>query len=236
MNIRILESASEVGVAGADFIASEAAGRPDLVLAFPTGRTPIPMFDELAARYARGELSLGRATAFNLDELMLPFYDPRTFLVFLRKHARSRLGIPEDRCFSPDTMTADPEGECRRYEGRIAQAGGLDLCVLGLGVDGHVAYNLPRPPRLDTHVIALPDAVAEENGVPPSERPLRAVTMGLATLNRARKILLLANGVSKALPVGMLATRFEDPDWPCTFLAHHPDLTLLLDPSAASRL
>jgi glucosamine-6-phosphate deaminase len=236
VNTRVFESAHEVALAAADLVALEAAARSELVLAFPTGRTPIPMFDELAARHARKALRLDRATTFQLDELMLPPDDPRSFRSFLRTHAWSRLGVADERCHFPDTQAADPEAECSRYEEVVAQAGGLDLCVLGLGTDGHVAYNLPRPPRLDTHVVELPDAVAEENRVPQPERPLRAITMGVATLGRARKILLLATGSSKAQPIGMLATRFEDPDWPCTFLARHADLTLLLDPAAASRL
>ncbi len=236
MNTRMLEDAQAVAEAGADLIAREAAAHPNLVLALPTGRTPLPMFDQLAARHARGELQLGHATSFNLDELVLPPDDPRTFRSFLRKHAWSRIGIAEERCHVPDTTATDLVGECQRYERRLAQAGGLGLCVLGLGVDGHVAYNLPRPASLETHVVALPDVVADENAVPASERPLLAITMGLATLRRARTILILATGPSKATPVEMLATRFEDPDWPCTFLGRHPGLTLLLDPEAASRL
>ena len=236
MKIRVLDGAQEVARAAADFVAQELDARPELALAFPTGKTPMPMFDELAARHARAGFSLARATTFQLDELLLPPDDPRSFRSFLREHAWSRLGAPEERCFLPNSRTTDAEAECRRYEDDLAQTGGLDLCVLGLGVDGHVAYNLPRPPRLDTHVIALPDEVAEANGVPPAERPLRAITMGLATLGRSRMLLLLATGALKAKPVRMLATRFDDPEWPCTFLARHPDLTLLLDSAAASRL
>jgi glucosamine-6-phosphate deaminase len=236
MQIRVFESAREVAVAAADLVGAEASARPQLVLAFPTGKTPIPMFDELAMRHARGALSLGRCTTFQLDELLLPPDDPRTFRSFLRTHAWSRIGIAPERCFSPDTLASDAEAECRRYEADLADKGGLDLCVLGLGVDGHVAYNLPRPPRLQTHVVALPDAVADENRVPARERPLQAITLGLSTLRTARSILILATGPSKAEPVRMLATRLDDAEWPCTFLAGHPDLTLMLDRPAAARL
>lgn len=236
MDMQVLEDARAVAVAGADLLARESAAHQGLVLALPTGRTPIAMYDELAARYAGGASSLGRVTAFQLDELVLPFDDPRTFRAFLKHHVWSRLGVADDRCFLPDTASVDLEAECRRYEERLAEAGGLDVAVLGLGVDGHVAYNLPRPPSVDTHVRVLPDDAAEENRIPPSERPLRAITMGLGTLRRARKLVILATGPSKATPVRMLATRAEDPDWPCTFLARHPDLTVLLDPAAAATL
>ncbi|HET7295180.1 MAG TPA: glucosamine-6-phosphate deaminase [Vicinamibacteria bacterium] len=236
MELRVLDDARAVAVAGADLLAGAASPRGGLVLALPTGRTPIPMYDELAARHARGELRLGPVTAFQLDELVLPFDDPRTFRVFLRDCVWSRLGVPDDRCHLPDTAARSLEAECRRYEERLAEAGGLDLAVLGLGVDGHVAYNLPRPPSLDTHVRALPDGVAEENRVPEAERPLRAITMGLATLRRARRLVILATGPSKAEPLRMLRTRTDDPDWPCTFLASHRDLTVLVDRPAAARL
>lgn len=236
MNIRVLDDAAGVAVAGADAVEHAAAARPSLALSLPTGRTPLPMFDALAARHGQGRLRLGGASAFGLDELVLPRDDPRTFRSFLRKHAWSRLGVGDERCFYPDTSAADLDAACARYEEQLARAGGLDLAVLGLGVDGHVAYNLPRPPSLDTHVLVLPDEHAESNAVPPNERPLRAITMGLATLRRARELVLLATGASKATPVKMLTTRTDDPDWPCTFLARHEDLTVLLDREAAARL
>jgi glucosamine-6-phosphate deaminase len=235
VNVRVLEDVASVAAAGAEIVAQEARERPELVFALPTGRTPLPMFDRLAALRAHGRLDLSRSHPFSLDELVLPPDDPRRFSAFLKKHAWSRLGIPEDRCAGPDTTARDLGAECRSYEERLAERGGLGLCVLGLGVDGHVAYNLPRPPSLDTHVRELPDAIAEENGVPPGERPLRAITLGLRTLAGSRRLLLLATGPSKATPVRMLATRFEDPDWPCSFLARHPNLTLLLDPQAAAQ-
>lgn len=232
----MLEDAAAVAVAGADAVERAASARPALTLALPTGRTPLRLFEEMTLRQREGRLRLDAARAFGLDELLLPRDDPRTFRCFLREHAWSRLGVADERCFYPDTSADDLQAACARYERQLAEAGGLDLAVLGLGVDGHVAYNLPRPPSLDTHVLELPDDHAEANGVPPAERPLGAITLGLATLRRARQVVILATGPSKAMPVRMLATRADDLDWPCTFLARHRDLTVLLDREAAARL
>jgi glucosamine-6-phosphate deaminase len=238
MRVQVFDDAAGVAVAGADRIAEAVVAKPDLVLTLPTGRTPLAMYAEMAARGARGVLSLERATAFHMDELVLPYGDPRTFRAVLTEHVWSRLGPDEPRRLSLDTAVADLDAECRRYQAALERAGGLDLAVLGLGVDGHVAYNLPRPPSLSTHVLTLPDDVADENRVPREARPLRALTLGLVPLNHARRVVLVATGASKAEPIRRLACAdgVYDPDWPCTFLSGHADLTLLLDRAAAAAL
>jgi glucosamine-6-phosphate deaminase len=232
----VLDGPEAVALAAADIAMGALAGRPEIVLALPTGRTPVPFYDELAARRARGAGDLSRVRGFNLDELVLPRSDPRTFRAFMEQHAYGRTGLRRDRCDIPDGAAPDLEAECRRYEAAIAAARGLDLAILGLGVDGHVAYNLPGPVSLPTHVVRLPDGLAAHLQVPPASWPLRALTMGIGTIRGARAVLVMATGATKAAAVRALVHGPENPDWPCSFLRSHPDLELLLDGPAAAAI
>jgi glucosamine-6-phosphate deaminase len=234
--LQVLEDAAEVARAAADVLAEVVARRPDLVLALPTGRTPIPLYRELARRDEQGRISLGHARGFNLDELVLPREDPRNFHSFMAQHVWVHTGLRRDRCDIPDGQAPDLEAECRRYEDAIASAGGLDLALLGVGVDGHVAYNMPGPVSLPTHVVRLPDGLASSLGLPPESWPLRAITMGIGTIRAARALVVLATGASKAGAVRALLEGAEDPQWPCSFLGRHPSLRVLADQAAASAL
>jgi glucosamine-6-phosphate deaminase len=234
VNVSRQPDAAAVTRAAADRLVARARAKPGLVIAFPTGRTPIPFYADLQARHARGESSLAAATGFNLDELILPPEDPRTFRSFMALHAWQKIGMLPENCLIPDPLAADLEAESVRYEAAIAASGGLDLAVLGVGADGHVAYNMPGPAGLRTHLVQLPDELAASLDVPARDRPLRAITMGLQTIYDAREILILATGASKLHPVRALLNGVKDVErWPCTFLAGHPALTLLLDPAAA---
>jgi glucosamine-6-phosphate deaminase len=224
-----------VARAAADAVLA-AARREHAVFALPTGRTAVPLYDELAARHARGETTLSRVRGFNLDELVLPRDDARTFRAYMHEHAWGRTGLRRERCDIPDGAASDLAAECRRYEDAIAAAGGLDLAVLGVGVDGHVAYNMPGPVTLPTHVTRLPDGLAASLGVPPEDWPLRAITMGLGTIQSSRALLVMATGEAKATAVRALVQEPEDPEWPCSFLTRHPEIDVLLDRAAASAL
>jgi glucosamine-6-phosphate deaminase len=232
----VLDDPKAVARAAADIVAEEVSAQREIVLALPTGRTPIPLYDELAARHAAGRIDLTAARGFNLDELILPSEDPRTFRAFMAEHAWGRTGLRRDRCDIPNGAAPDLEAECLRYERAISEQGGIGLAILGVGVDGHIAYNMPGPVRLGTHVTRLPDGLAASLSVPPEDWPLRALTMGIGTIRAARRILVLATGESKATAVQRLVHGPDDPHWPCSFLHAHPDLDLVADRAAASSL
>jgi glucosamine-6-phosphate deaminase len=236
VKLRVLDTAEAVAGAAADAVAAAVAARPAAVLGLPTGRTPVPLYDALAARHEKGAVDLSGARGFNLDELVLPTGDPRTFRSYMERHAWGRTGLKRERCDIPDGAASDLEAECRRYEAAIEAAGGLDLGILGVGADGHVAYNMPGPVTLRTHVTRLPDGLAASLGVPPEAWPLRALTMGIGTIRGARALLVVATGGAKATAVRALVHGPEDPRWPCSFLGKHPDMEVLLDTEAASAL
>jgi glucosamine-6-phosphate deaminase len=230
-----LEGPEAVARAAADRLVRAAAREPELVLGLPTGRTMVPFYAGLARRHRRGELDLSRARGLNLDELLLPPDHPESFHAFMARHAWERIGLDRGRCDIPDPA-ADPAAECARYDRAIAAAGGLDLAFLGIGADGHVAYNLPGERRRRTHVVVVPAAVAGGVDVPEPWRPLRAITMGLGPLRAARRLVLLATTPEKARAVRALVDGPEDPAWPASLLRGHPRFDVLLTPEAAREL
>jgi len=235
VKIETLPTAAEVARRGASVFEARVLARPGLVVALPTGRTPIDMYEILAARRKAGGFDLSRATAFNLDEILLPRAMPQTFFQFMTRHAWEPLGIAPERRFIPDGETGDPEAECRRYEDAIAKAGGLDFAILGIGADGHIAYNLPGQAGPRTHVVDLdPATIATLGG--DLRGPLRAITMGVETIRSAKSIVLLATGSSKAEALRRMRDEPVGEGWPCTFLRDHRDLTVIADAAAASQL
>lgn len=206
------------------------------VVALPTGRTMVPLYDELALRHAAGDRTLSRVRAFNLDELLLPAGHPATFRAYMQRHAYGRTGLAAARSDIPRS-DADPVAECARYDAALAGAldgGTLDLALLGLGADGHVAYNLPGSPVAGTHVVELSDAVANGLAVPHALRPLRAITLGFAPLWKARRVIVLATGADKATAVRHLVDGPIDERWPCSMLCDHPNIDVVLTVEAAS--
>lgn len=240
MRTRIYSDAASAVAAAAELVAEALSGfdpeRPPVV-ALPTGRTMVPLYAELARRHAAGEPGLSRVRGFNLDELLLPPDHPATFVAFMRRHAYGRTGLDPARCAIPRADAADPAAECARYDAALAAAGGgdpLDLALLGVGADGHVAYNLPGPPVAGTHVVALPDGLADTLRVPLQHRPLRAITMGLAPLLRARRLIVLATSADKATAVRHLVDGPVDERWPCSLLVDHPAIDVVLTFEAAT--
>lgn len=235
MKIEILKTAGEVARRGASLFEAAVAANPALVVALPTGRTPVDMYTILASRRKAGAFDLSRATAFNLDEVLLPRGLPQTFFQFMTRHAWAPLGLAPERRFIPDGETKDPEAECLRYEEAVANAGGLDLAILGIGADGHIAYNLPGQASVRTHVVDLdPATIATLGGH--LQGPIRAITMGVETIGSAKAIVLLATGASKAEALRRMRDEPASEAWPCSLFRDHAGLTVIADRAAASQL
>jgi glucosamine-6-phosphate deaminase len=228
MVVRVFETEAEVIHAAADLLAGAAAARSELVVGWPTGRTMVPFYAELARRHELGTIDLGRVQGFNLDEVVLSPNHPASFHAFMEQHAWGWIGLQRSRCDIPNAGAADLTLECRRYEAAIAAAGGLDLAILGVGADGHIAYNQPGAAERHTHVVELPAEVADTLAIPTADRPLRAITMGLGTLWKARRIVLLATTANKADAIKALVEGPEDFDWPVSMLREHPDFEALV--------
>jgi glucosamine-6-phosphate deaminase len=240
VTVTILATPEAACLRAAEIVADLLAATPEAVLALPAGNTPRPVYAELARRHRERGLSFARATAFALDEYVGVAPDhPASFARFLDDELYGPVEWPGARAHAPDATAADLDGACDRYERAITAAGGLDLCLLGVGGNGHVAFNEPGAPfDSRTRVVALADetraAAAGAFGGTPA--PARALTVGIATILSARRCVLLAYGAAKAAVVARAIQELPSPALPASALQLHADATFILDAAAASRL
>jgi glucosamine-6-phosphate deaminase len=238
--LRVADDAEQVASIAADVVENLLRSRPSTVFALPTGRTPLPLYDELAERYRTGRIDFSAARVFNLDEWVgVPAEAEGSYARFMADHLFSRVNLRPENCYIPNGMADDLEAECRRYEERILAAGGIDLAILGIGRNGHIGFNEPGTPlNLRTHVAEVAEDTRRVNayGFPDRNPPPRAFTMGVATILEARAILLLATGAEKA---DVLARAFRgpvDPAVPASALQQHPRVQIVGDRAALSGL
>ncbi len=242
MLIRVYRSARTAAAALARRVAAAVAERPGLVLGLPAGRTPIPFYEALVRLCARGAADLSHTTIVQLDEFLgLPPHDPGTYRAFLKRHFLDRLPAPPRRVHFFDGTAPDPEAECARYERAIARAGGIDLQILGLGTNGHIAFNEPgailfaraHHTRL---TLASRRANASFFGGHLGRVPREALTLGVATILSARRVVVLATGRGKASIVRRMTAGILTPRVPASLLQIHPAAELWLDRAAAAGL
>ena len=223
-------------------IADAVAATPRLVLGLPTGRTPVALYQELAALHAAGRLDFSQVTTFNLDEFVgLPPSHPGSYRSFMERKLFSRVNMDPSRVNFLRGDASDLEQECARYERAIAAAGGIDLQVLGIGTNGHIGFNEPAHElHARTHRVRLKPETRRSNaalfdGIVEAV-PLEALSMGMATILQARAIVLLAIGRSKATCVERLIKGPLTTGLPASFLQLHPDAEVILDHAAAEKL
>ncbi|HZI14916.1 MAG TPA: glucosamine-6-phosphate deaminase [Myxococcus sp.] len=242
MNIRVFNSESEAAAACAGLIAQALEARPSLVLGLPTGRTPLNVYRELVALQARGALSLAGAHTFNLDEFLgVPPEDGGSFRAYMERHFFGKVDLPPGHIHFLEGMAPDPDAECARYDAELRAAGGLDLLLLGIGANGHVAFNEPGEGlQAPCHRVRLSRETRLANaalfGDDATRVPLEALTLGMAGILQARRVVLLAFGASKAEAVAAMVKGPVTPRCPASFLQLHRDVDVWLDPEAARGL
>lgn len=217
--------------------------QPQRPLGLATGRTMAPVYGALARRLAGLEPALGarvRATwcSFNLDEYVgLAPRDPASFTATMVRQLVEPLGLARERVQLPDGQAADAEAEARRYGAAVAAAGGIGLQLLGLGLNGHVGFNEPPcDPAATCRPVVLSDHTRRQNagafGGDPDAVPRQAITLGLAEILSARRVLLVVTGAEKA---AILRRALQEPpsaELPASWLQHHPALTVIADADA----
>ncbi|QYJ15006.1 Glucosamine-6-phosphate deaminase 1 [Rubrobacter xylanophilus DSM 9941] len=240
MKVRVLHDYEALSLAAAGEVAAAVRERSDAVLLLPTGSTPLGMYRRLVEMHRRAGLSFSRTTFFNLDEYLgLPPDHPASYRTYMLKNLYSLIDADPDRIHFPDGTAPDPEVECERYEAAIRRCGGADLCVLGIGRNGHIGFNEPGAPfNSRTRVVRLAESTRRVNATdfPSGRVPERAITAGMATIFESRRILLLASGADKARAVAAAVEGSVSETVPASILQRHPDATLLLDQEAASGL
>lgn len=240
MRIIQLADYAQLSQTAATLILNQLLAQPRLNLGLATGQTPSGLYAALVAAQQDLGLDLGQVQFFHLDEYRgLSPGDPESMAAFLTRQLLDPLQIAaQQRHFVPACST-DAQQACRDYDARIAAAGGLDLQILGLGHNGHIAFNEPGTPfYLGTHLIQLHPRTRAANAryFASGQTPAEALTLGCRSILSARSLMMLVTGADKAEAVAAMVHGPLHEDCPASVLRLHPDLTLILDQAAASRL
>lgn len=238
MQLVIVQDYEELSLRAARMVARQILLKPHTVLALPTGDTPTGMYQALVQFYQQGFVDFSQVITFNLDEYLdLPPNHPQSFASYMQKHFWGKVNLRPENIHIPSSQVNDPGRECARYEMLIRKAGGIDLAVLGIGKNGHIAFNEPGTSWNSlTHVAELSSETRECEAAAFGglERvPKRAITMGIKTIMQARAILLLASGAEKAEILAQALHGSVSIHVPASILQLHPNLTVMVDKAAA---
>ncbi|MDG1640571.1 glucosamine-6-phosphate deaminase [Klebsiella huaxiensis] len=240
LNFIITETYKEMSELSANRIAIALAKKPDLVMALPTGGTPVGLLEEMSRMAKSGEVNFSQSKSFNIDEYIpLKKDNPQSYYWFLEHYFYQHANIPSENTFVPNVLADDLTAECARYEHEIQSHGDFDITILGIGHDGHIGFNEPHATHSPVcHIIDLNEETIEANSRFFSRKedvPLQAITLGMGTILRSKEIVLIANGKSKAAVMKQLHDCIRiDPLFPASFLLMHPDVTIICDREAAS--
>jgi glucosamine-6-phosphate deaminase len=241
MEIIIGETYEEMSRSAALVVAKTLNSKPNAVLGLATGSTPLGLYRELVRMHREGGLDFSQVTSFNLDEYVgLSRDNPQSYHYFMHENLFKHINIARQNIYIPSGTTDNYEAFCQWYENRIVECGGIDLQILGIGSDGHIAFNEPSSSLGSrTRIKTLARQTIEDNArffERPEDVPTYAITMGVGTILEARKILLLASGASKADAV---AKAIEGPVTSmitASALQLHRDTVAYLDRAAAGKL
>ena len=232
MRFIVCDTHEEIARLGADMIEEVMKSKKDTVLGLATGSTPVDMYAELIRRYEAGTLDFSPVRSVNLDEYypLAPDND-QSYRYFMNHNLFDHVNIKKENTNVPDGLAEDPAAFCASYEQLIRDLGGIDIQVLGIGGNGHIAFNEPAE-ALDpvTHLTDLtPETIAANSRFFESEAdvPRRALTMGIGSIFKAKKIIVLVSGADKKEAVSALLERTVDTNFPATMLNLHTDVTLI---------
>jgi glucosamine-6-phosphate deaminase len=241
MQVIISETYEELSKAAARAVAKTLNSKPNAVLGLATGSSPLGLYKELIRMHKEEGLDFSQVSTFNLDEYVgLRADHPQSYHYFMNQNLFNHINVARQNVYIPSGTTDNYEAFCRWYEQRIVDCGGIDLQVLGIGSDGHIAFNEPSSSLGSrTRIKTLAESTIKDNARffdKPEDVPIYAITMGVGTILEAEKIILVADGESKSEAV---AGAIEGPVTSmCTAsaLQLHPDVTFFLDRAAAGKL
>ena len=231
----------EMSRKAANLISAQILLKPDCVLGLATGSTPIGIYDQLVEWYKKGDLDFSTVKTVNLDEYKgLTRDNEQSYYYFMHHHLFDRVNIDEENTHVPNGKVENGDEECLRYEALIKSMGGVDLQLLGLGRNGHIGFNEPAAdfPKI-THCVDLTESTIEANKrffASADEVPRQAYTMGIGTIMKADKILVVANGENKADAVAAMVQGKINPEVPASILQLHNNVILVVDEAALSKL
>lgn len=241
MDIIISRDYDEMSKKAAAFVFSQITLKRDSIIGLATGSTPVGLYKLLIEANRQGDIDFSPIKTFNLDEYYGIDRDhPQSYYSFMMENFINHINIDTKNVDIPNCMLEDIDQECYDYEERIKAVGGIDLQVLGIGNNGHIGFNEPTQVfSKRTHLVDLSPETIECNARffnSTEEVPTQAVTMGIQTIMKCKKIILLASGAAKADAIHKIIHGEIDPMIPASILQLHHDVTIIIDEEAAGKL
>ena len=241
MKIYETKDYQEMSRQAANILSAQVILKPDCVLGLATGSTPIGTYDQLVDWYNKGDVDFSQVRTVNLDEYRgLTRDNDQSYYYFMHQHLFDRVNIKLENTNVPDGTQEDAEKESARYEALIESMGGVDIQLLGLGHNGHIGFNEPAADfAVTTHCVDLTESTIEANKrffESADDVPRQAYTMGIGTIMKAKKILLVVNGEGKADIVAKAFFGPVTPEVPASILQLHRDVTIVADKAALSKI
>ncbi len=241
MKVIIAKDYNEVSELVAKQIVKEVNEKPNLVFCLPAGNSPIGMYKKLVEFYNQGVVDFSKMRTFDMDEYVgLSKENVNSFAYFMNKHFLNHVNIDRTNVRLPDALAQDIHKECEVYAKEIANIGGFDIAITGIGDNGHIAFNEPNQYLMaKTHVVDLREATIIQNKKEFQEGfvPTKALSIGMEEIMKTKHFIVIACGKHKA---SLLSKLFEDnridPMYPVSFIKMHHNITLFLDEEAASLL
>ena len=238
MKLIVVNNYEELSKVAAKEFSKVIKEKENAVLGLATGGTPVGMYKELIKMYEKKELNFSKITTVNLDEYIgLNPEHNQSYRYFMNNNLFNHINIDKSNTFVPNGLAEDLEAQCKEYDQKIAELGGIDIQLLGVGNNGHIAFNEPNNELSSgTHIISLTDNTIEANARffdNIDDVPRKAITMGVGGIMKAKKIILIASGESKAEAIkGIFSGKITTAN-PATMLQMHRDVTVIVDEAAA---
>ncbi len=241
MEVKISPTYEALSKQAAEFVAELLNAKPNAVLGLATGSSPVGLYRELVRMHKDEGLDFSQVTTFNLDEYVgLPAQHPQSYHYFMYENLFKHINVPKEHVHIPSGTTKNYRAFCQWYENRIKECGGIDMQVLGIGSDGHIAFNEPTSSLASrTRLKTLARQTIEDNARffdHAEEVPIYAITMGVGTILEARHLLLVANGENKADAVAKMIEGPVTSMITASALQLHPHAKVFIDDAAASKL
>jgi len=232
MNFITVNNYDELSKKAANIIAAQVISKPNCVLGLATGSTPLGTYEKLAEYNKAGDVDFSQVTSVNLDEYQgLKGDNDQSYRYFMDNNLFNKINIDKNKTFVPDGCATDLAEEGKHYDELIKSLGGIDLQLLGIGLDGHIGFNEPDEVFVgETHEVALDESTIEANArffASKDDVPKKAITMGMMSIMQAKKILLIANGKNKKDIVEKSFNGPITPYVPASILQLHPDVTVI---------
>lgn len=241
MKVVIQRDYEQMSKVAARIVGEVLNAKPNAVLGMATGSTPLGLYQELVRLHKEEQLDLSRVTTFNLDEYVgLRMDHPQSYHYFMHEHFFQHVNIPRQNINIPSGTTSNYSAFCEWYERRITECGGIDLQILGIGSDGHIAFNEPTSSLSSrTRLKTLSKQTIDDNARFFERRedvPIYAITMGVGTILDARKLLMVASGKAKAKAIAQAVEGPLTSMVTASAIQLHGDATVIVDEQAAAEL